>query len=331
MRIYVGSSNAGGFMKQTFPMVHKKILVATSFDEHLEALLQSAEHLSHLTGASVRLLHVCDPWAKSFLSSVADAGATDLVDALKKEAMRIAANRLDSISRSFSKDVKVETKVVSGDVAKLIADDAKESGCGMILVGASKAGVSGTIQGFSSAISLVMESSVPIMVVNKEAMFDPKQKGPTLLACDDFTEVAGAALEVGFSLASSIKGSTLVHLHVESYGELPSHVKLRDSKTNSSITPEQLEHLNRVVESKMIERASDWPARLESKGSRYEMQIVTGNVPDEIERSAVASRADIVLFGQHKVFHRKSMHVGKVPYKVMLDQNRPVIVVPIEV
>jgi hypothetical protein len=168
------------------------------------------------------------------------------------------------------------------------------------------------------------------MVVNKEAMFFPHRKGATILACDDFTEVSGAALDVGFSLAAGIKGSTLVHLHVESYGDLPSHVKLKDPKTNASITPEQLEFINRQVEDKLLERAGEWPAKLESKGSRYEMEVVSGSVPDEINRSAVAHRADIVLFGQHKVFHRKSMHVGKVPYKVMLAQNRAGIGVPIE-
>ncbi len=318
-------------MKQTFPLAYKKILVATSFDEHLEALLESAENLAQLTGSSIRLLHVCDPWAKSFLSSAAEAGATDLIGALKKEAIRIASRRLDSLGRSFPREIKVETQVVAGDVTKLIAEDATESESGLIMVGASKGGTAGTIQGFSSAISLVMESSVPVMVVNRDAKFVPHKKGATFLACDDFTEVSGAALDVGFSFASAVKGSTLVHLHVESYGELPRHTKLKDPKTNSAITPEQLEFINRQVEDKMLERAGEWPTVLETKGSRYEMEIVSGNVPDEIDHSAIAHRADIVLFGQHKVFHRKSMHVGKVPYKVMLAQNKPVIVVPIEI
>jgi len=325
------AGNEGGFMKQAFPLVFKKLLVAASFDEHLEALLQSAENLARHTGASIRLLHVCDPWAKSFLSSVADSGAMDLMGPLKEEAIRIATRRLDSIRRSLPGEIKVETQVVSGDVAKLIAEDASESGSNMILVGASKGGVAGTIHGFSSAISLVMESSVPVMVVNKDAMFVPREKGATFLACDDFTDVSMAALDAGFSLAKAIKGSTLVHLHVESYGELPHHGKLKDPKTNAAITPEQLAIINRQVEDKMLERSADWPSKLESAGSRYELEIVSGNVPDEIDRSAIAHRADIVLFGQHKVFHRKSMHVGKVPYKVMLAQNRPVIVVPAEI
>jgi nucleotide-binding universal stress UspA family protein len=317
-------------MKQMFPLADKKILVATSFDEHLESLLLSAENLAVLTGASIRLIHVCDPWAKSFLAAVADVGATELVDALKQESMRIASRRLDSIRSSFPKELKVDTHVVAGDTANLIASEATDHGCGLILVGASKGGIAGTIQGFSSAISLVMESSVPVMVVNKEAMFFPHKKGATFLACDDFTDVSGVALEAGFSLAAGIKGSTLVHLHVESYGDLPSHAKLKDTKTNGSISPEHLKLINRQVEEKMLQRAGDWPAKLESKWARYQMEVVSGSVPDEIDRSAIAHRADVVIFGQHKVFHRKSMHVGNVPYKVMLGQSRPVIVVPIE-
>ena len=319
-------------MKGSRSLAEKKILVAVSFDEHLGALVKSAENLSRITGASVRLVHVCDPWAKSFLSTVADiGGASDLMAALKDEATRIATKRLDSLRQTFQKAITVETNVVIGDVAKSIAADAEEHGCGIILAGASKGGVAGTIQGFSTAISLVMESSVPVMVLNDAAVFQPKQDRATFLACDDFTEVSAAALKVGFSLASKIKNSKIVHMHVESYGDLPSHGKLKDPKTNMTISREQLEHMNRQAEEKMLERASDWPSVLESGGSQYELEIVSGSVPDEIERSAIAHQADIVIFGQHKVFHRKSMHVGQVPYKVMLAQSRPVIVVPIQV
>lgn len=317
-------------MKRRSQEVDNKLLVAVAFDERLESLVRSAEQYCLLTGATLRLIHVCDPWAKSFLSTVADKGAVELMSALKDEATRIAGRRLDALSRTFDKSVRVETTVVTGDVAKAIATDAEESRSRMIMVGANRGGISGTIQGFSTAISLVMESAVPVMVLNEKANFQPRNGRPVIMACDDFTEVSGAALALGFEIASSIERSSLVHLHVESYGDMNAHGKLRDPRTNGAISPEQLEHLNRQAEEKMLERAGSRPAALEDSGRSYTLEIVSGTVPDEIDRSAVAHRADIMILGQHKVFHRKSMHVGQVPYKAMLAQHRAVIVVPIQ-
>jgi nucleotide-binding universal stress UspA family protein len=317
-------------MKRKTQEAGRKLLVAVAFDERLETLIRSAERYCQLTGAALRLTHVCDPWAKSFLATVADKGALDLMAALKDEATRIAGRRLDALARSLDQSLKVETAVLSGDVAKSVAEDAEDNGASMIMVGSSRSGVTGTIQGFSTAISLVMESAVPVLVLNEKAEFCPKSDRPVIVACDDFTEVSSAALDVGFAVASSIEGSSLVHLHVESYGDMNAHGKLRDPKTNGAITPEQLEHMNRQAEEKMLERAGGRPAALEDKGGRYVLEIVTGSVPDEIERSAIAHRADLMILGQHKVFHRKSMHVGQVPYKAMLAQQRPVIVVPIQ-
>lgn len=308
----------------------KKVLVATAFDERLETVVRSAERLCHMTGAVMRLIHVCDPWAKSFLPIVAEKGSEELMSALKDEAMRIASRRLDALARTFDRSLRVETKVVSGDLAKEVAADAEENGCGLIVVGASKGGVSGTIQGFSTAISLIMEASIPVMVINDSTIFDPRNGRPVIIACDDFSEVSAAALALGFNMASVVNGAELVHLHVESYGDPHSgHGKLRDSRTNGVITPERLEFLNREAEEKMKERAGAWPEQLEHRGGRYTLEIVSGNVPDEIDRSAIAHRADVMVLGQHKVFHRKSMHVGQVPYKAMLSQGRAVIVVPL--
>lgn len=317
-------------MKSAFPVSKNKILLTVAFDDHLDGLLKSAENLCLASGASLRLLHVCDPWSKSFLSTVADVGAVELMDALKDEAARIAGRRLDYLRRTISKKVKIETNVVTGDIGKSVAADAEESSCGMILVGASKGGAAGTLQGFSTAISVVMESAVPVMVLNDRSVFNPRNGRPVVLACDDFSEGALAALEVGCSLATVAEGSRVVHVHIESYGDLHSHVKLRDTKTNKPINVEQLEHLRRQAEDKMTTRAGEWPMTLESMGASYDMELVSGSVPDEIERSANAIQADVVVFGQHRVFHRKSMHVGQVPYKAMLSLSRPVIVVPVQ-
>ena len=119
-----------------------------------------------------------------------------------------------------------------------------------------------------------------------------------------------------------------MHTHVETFAELQLQRKGKAPAAASNAKPFDLTNLIRRAEEQMMTRAQQMASLLESSGGHYQMEVVTGAVPDELERTAVACRADVAIFGQHKVFHRHGMHVGQVPFKAMLVQGRPVIVVP---
>lgn len=310
-------------MLARFPSSKAKIGVAVSFDERLEQVLSVAQNLARMTGCGLRLIHICDPWTKSYLATAVEAGPPDLVNALKEESARIAGRRISALARTLGEHCEVE--VASGDVVKCLAEDADGHGVGLLVVGASRGGIASTSMGFSTAVSLIAESTVPVMVVNEDACLEPARAGLNIVVADDFSEVALEGLALGFALAQTVRGSTLVHAHVETYSDLQ---LFRKSKTQTKVSPNQISGMLQTAEAKLLERCGDRAGRLEADGGHYQMEVVAGAVPDELERTAVASRADLTIFGQHRVFHRQGMHVGQVPFKAMLSQRRPVIVVP---
>lgn len=311
-------------MLARFPSNKAKIGVAVSFDDKLERVLTVAGRLARMTGSKIRLIHVCDPWTKSYLATAVEAGPPDLVNALKEESARIASRRIGSLARTLGD--QVETQVAAGDVVKCLAEDAESEGVGLILVGASKGGIASTSMGFSTAVSLISESTVPVMVVNEDSDLDLGKEGLSIVVADDFSDVALEGLALGFALAQTVRGSTLVHAHVETYSDLQLFKK--GKAVSARVSPNQIAGMLQQAEEKLLARCGDRAGRLESEGGHYQMEVVAGSVPDELERTAVACRADLTIFGQHRVFHRHAMHVGQVPFKAMLSQNRPVIVVP---
>lgn len=316
-------------MRLMFPARLGKILVAVAFDERLNCMLKAAEATARRTGASLRLVHVCDPWTKSYLAAAVEAGPQDLVQALKDETERVANQRLEAVRRSLPSDLTIETAVLSGEIVPSLIADTADNDVGLVIVGANRGGVGGTSIGFSTAVNLITEGTTPVMVMNEASILAPSTSAWTIVVADDFTDVSQAALELGFSMAEALPATSLIHLHVESFGELQQRgFRPKVKGLESEFTRERLTRTLQDAETKMLERAGQRPNGLELRGGSYRMETVFGGVPEEIERTACAANADLVIFGQHRLFHKQTKHAGQVPFKAMFMQARPVIVVP---
>ena len=90
-------------MKRTAPYHASlnKIGVAVAFDARLETILCVAERFGRAVGGNLRLMHVCDPWTKSYLATAVEAGPPELVKTLKDESERVAERRLASLLRTM--------------------------------------------------------------------------------------------------------------------------------------------------------------------------------------------------------------------------------------
>src|SRR5690606_20885629 len=133
------------------------------------------------------------------------------------------------------------------------------------------------------------------------ARLDPAVERWRIVVADDFTDVSKAALDLGLSMAHAVPRSSLTHLHVEYYGGANRGHKVR-ATTDGALTRERLEHTLRQAEERMIGRCSGRTEGIEDAGGTYRMEVVTGTVPDEIERTTAAERAHIAIFGQHRIF-----------------------------
>ena len=139
----------------------------------------------------------------------------------------------------------------------------------MIIIGASSSGVAGTTLGFSTAVSLISESTVPVMVVNEGAELHPPGEGFRILVADDFSDTGADALAMGFTIARAVRGSTLIHTHVETYADLQLVRRARGKVSQTvNVAPVEVSTLIRQAEDRMRTRAGQAADRLESKIGR---------------------------------------------------------------
>ena len=326
-----------------------KVLVALAFDERMEQVVQTAEAYALMTGAKLRLIHVTDPWTKSFLAPVIEAGSLDLVDGLVKEAERVALSRLEQVQHSLAKrELAVEVAVISGEVTKAIAAEAAAHEASLIIIGAHRGGFAQTSLGFTTAVSLVMEAKVPVMIVNEETHLRPKAQGLGIFVADDFSTVGAQALDVAFSIAKSVRAPRVTHVHVDGLLDLPrapAGRKLRSTPipvnggnryqvpVPKAAAKFDLNELGARAEATLKDRAGTRIKDLEAAGGSYRAEVVFGAVAPELARAQAAARADIAFYGQHRVFHRTNAeaglgHAGQMPFRAMLSESRPVVIVP---
>jgi nucleotide-binding universal stress UspA family protein len=279
-----------------------------------------------MTGATLRIVHVCDPWTKSLLAAHVEIGPQELVEALRQETARIAARRLAALAATVTREVAVETAVLAGEVTKAVAQDADECGAALVVIGARRGGAAQNVMGFSTAISLIMEGRAPVLIMNESAKIEVRPRGLRVMVCDDFSQVSGCALDAAFALCARLREPHLLHAHVETFGQGGGGRRARLAA--HSLEPQDLANVQESAGERMRERAGDRAPQLHSAGGAYTAEVMTGSVASELERTANAARVDICVFGQHRVFHRETTHVGQMPFKAMLAQARAVIVVP---
>jgi nucleotide-binding universal stress UspA family protein len=299
-----------------------RITAALAFDQALEPVVAHAVQVAQRFGAPLRLVHVLDPWTRSYLAPAVEVASDDLVEAIRDDAVRQATQRLDGVRRRLPKILEVETSVLSGDLAGALAEDARvgaSHGLNLLVIG-SDAGVPGSQQrlGQSTAVSLLSEVDVPVMIVGAH-LPRPADEPWTVLVADDFFETSDVAHDWGFALAEARAGGGVVHVHVETF---PKPGK------GSALSAEAIRSAAAMTERRLVERAGERAVRLERANGWYTAVATHGAVPDELERTARAWRTNVAVYGRHKVFHRRAMQAGHVPYKAMLSQGMPVIVVP---
>lgn len=314
-------------MTAFFAHEKRKVMVAVAFDERLEALLEAAEALCRHLQAPLRLTHVLEPLAtlsRSVLATGLEAGPFALSAAWKSEALKNATARLGHLAKSLPPDLAVETSVVEGDPPRALARDAADAGVGVIVAGACRSGA-GT--GLATVVSLILEAEVPVLVMNDGARLRREGPGLTVLVADDFCDDRRAALAAGFALAEAWPRSTLVHTHVETYAHLADRPPKGDGEKEVA---SRVAAARAAAEDAVRTRAGAHAESLVAGGGHYRFEIVAGGVAAEIDRAAHAARADLVVFGQHRSVHRHAAHPGQMPFKLMLAQPRPVLVVPVE-
>ena len=120
------------------PLMSSKILVATCFDEHLEALVSAGETLSLRTGAPLKFLHVCEPPVISLGGITARDESHDLMRAIQEERRQVATRRLQTLVSTLKRGLTLEFEAIIGEVIPTLVKACEEDDVGLVIVGASR-------------------------------------------------------------------------------------------------------------------------------------------------------------------------------------------------
>jgi len=324
-------------MSRSFMEHREFITVAVAFDEHTIALTEFASELCIATGKKLCLLHVVEPWADHPHSKA--FGEVDnfwnVTQAVETNARELALSRLGEVALSVPPEIAVKKVVVGGKSVETICKEVESIGTCLLLVGGKNGNMKFLPRGFSTALSLMVTSPVPLLVVDASKEFKFNTEGMRFLLSDDLGEDSETAVEFTLDLAAAIRNSEIHHIHVNGLSfeslEAGLNTAAATSHTPLNATASIEEVYNALLSSidkKMNARTLDQKEYIEASGGSYFSHVATGNVPEEIQKATERIKPDIVVFGRHHTLHTKPFFIGRVPFRSMLAQSVPILVVP---
>lgn len=246
-----------------------------------------------------------------------------------------AEDTLQSMAAKLELDSKVEISAIVGAPTQAILSDAVVSGASFIVTGAAKGSHHFVPKGLSTALTLIAESPIPVLVVNESCALDLTRKNLKILVGDDLSESCERSVLASFDLAIGLGRTDVHHVHANalSIETFAANVqKLRAMRGNdpaADIGPTELwEEVQRDLHQRIRSRTRDRTSRLEATGGHYWPEIRNGRVELEIEKAIETAAPDIIAFGRHVPVHRRPFTIGRVPFHFMLSQDRAILVVP---
>ena len=324
-------------MNNTYLQRYQYITVAIAFDRHSVDLARIGGQIAKRTGKTLCLLHAVEPWMEQPHSRPMGQGSPlwDVTQAVERNAADLAATRLKELASMIEATVKTESRVVSGKPSDSLAEAAQIIGSSLLIIGADLSQMRFMPRGFSTALSLMVTSPVPLMVVDT-TLYNALPENPwRLFVADDLGEQNSEAVQFAFDLAAAAHATELHHVHVNGLSLIGLKAGIETAAMtartpiNATVSAEEVHAaLRATLERRLADRAQPMRDYLEAAGGEYFPTVVTGNVSDEIEKLVFEVNPDVVIFGRHQTYHTRPFFIGRQPFRAMLGQKRPIVVVP---
>jgi nucleotide-binding universal stress UspA family protein len=327
-------------MYDQFKRPENKIIVATSLTAKNDKLFQVAINLAKRTGMTLRFVNVRDvPLNASYVFGIYPESvlSASTYESLYLEDSKSYEDRLHTLVHDMRKHAKVETHVINdGSVADCLITEAKSHKSPLILCGTSTNGSRFVPRGLSTALSLMANSPIPVMIVGEDCDRLLEKQSLNILVADDLSDQSRAAIHTGCELAVAWPETDFNHIHVHKADEKElvafanSILKLTRGRTDVNLV--ELSG-DTVIERLIMQTKDELQARVgfvsflfTEKGGKYSQHIVFGSPREQICATAEALDVDLIIFGRHRaVFGHKSFF-GKVPFYSMLSLKRPIVV-----
>lgn len=314
------------------------IVLGVQFGPALQPLLDAARDICLKINGRLRLVHAIEPWFGTSWSAMAihEPGMVDLFQTYEGQSMTQAGEELTRLAKTLPKELEVSVNTILGRSVDAIISDAMANQASLIITGAAASSHRFIPKGFSTALTLMSESPIPVLVITENARVDVKASDLSMMIADDLAEGSVSAVQRAYDWASRLGVRNLHHLHINNLSPelLKSSLEtaLATAHSTSVLTLPPQEVFDSVVK-RLQDRLNERSrlARESSKGSfaKVDTVIRTGETSAMVSEASKASGAQILAFGRHKTIHKHPFYIGRFPFSSMLGEGKPVLVIPI--
>lgn len=303
------------------------VSIARRDGEHYHPATEKTVSVAHLLskrlGSRVRVVTVFEPthappWGDLPIPKGIVVSRAEIYRALRlgrESALRQMKAEVTQIADRLGDVEAVGAVVEAYDAAQGILSEAVSRAADLVVVGTSRPSYRGVYRGFSTALSLMSSSPVPVLVVPEEADFKLDRPKLKLVVADDLLDGSVAVIRHAASLASQLGPCEITHLHVLEHSPASFFTSIDDRDVVGA------------CETEMRKRSVDF-MKLLPAGSEYHSEVRTGDVVEVIHAVIEEHLPDIIFFGRHRTLSLRPLMLGRMTANAMLELKRPVIVVP---
>jgi nucleotide-binding universal stress UspA family protein len=285
-----------------------RILIATDLSEASDQIAGNLQGLTSLGAQEVILAHATDVAPQSLASL-----GINYTESLRDDLLRRAQARLEKLRQVVeNQGLLCSVRIVFGAAAPALASLAQEVEASLIIVGSRGASLAKNIVLGSTAMEILQESPVPVLLKRLQVKESSGQRHYRLVCRDiashilyatDFSATADRAFHFLEKLAPAAGIITL--LHVSTAGESASDFLGIQSRLNSL------------------------KLRLEVAGaSQVVARNISGTADEEILRAADAPEVSLVVLGTHGKGYVEEFFMGSVSQTVARRCTIPVLLIP---
>jgi nucleotide-binding universal stress UspA family protein len=260
-----------------------------------------------------------------------------LSQSIRNKIQSSCDHQLEHIAREIDPDLTVTRQVVTAKYpAQGLLAEAEKHQASLILLGSGTKADNYFTQSFSTPLSTMAETVVPVLVVGPECQADFSKQGLRVVLADDLRDTTFPAMQKAATWLIKLDVSDLLHVHIEELSLDRARqilgtatVELRSTLEWEKLSSDLMHALDVTMRERLQGRIPEVKAFIESKGGTLRTEVRRcPHVRDEIERAADEFKADLIIFGRHQKVHQRPYMVGRVTYQAMISQKRAVMVIP---
>jgi len=324
-------------VRKTKNLVRGRITVAVGFDEQTPALVESAVSFARKFDYQLRFVHVIegpdfDPMA---IDMPGFYSVPPVVRVSEEHLKADRQNQMRELLERIDPEIRTGGHILHGDGPRVLIADAVSSNCSAIMTACNVESYHLMPSGFSMALTLMHEAPLPVIVVSKDAVIDFSENGFKILVADDLLDSNREVVRKAYELASAVNSCHVRHVHV--HGDFREVMRdtwmdvleKKNLLTGGSDTPESIwaKEYNMRLE-KMKKQGEPHCGVAEENGVVIKYDIRTGKVADEVHSVVEEFKPNLIFYGRHKFWRAKPFLIGRMPFRSMLQEKKPVVMIP---